>query len=56
MNEQTKNRYIKCLREMTRDSVLKDASNFIDLKNIEDKFPIETKEIREDLHIKYRGI
>ena len=56
MDEQTKNRYCVCLKVMCSDDVLKPSSNFIDLKYIEEKFPNETKQIKEALHIKYEGI
>ena len=56
MNEIEKNRYHRCLTEMVEDSVFKDARIFIELKDLEEKFPEETKEIRLAVSINLTGV
>jgi|AntAceMinimDraft_16_1070373.scaffolds.fasta_scaffold20982_6 phage anti-repressor protein len=56
MNEIEKNRYHRCLTEMVEDSVFKDARMFIELKDLEEKFPEETKEIRLAVSINLTGV
>lgn len=56
MNNSEKNRYNQCLKTMQSDDILKPASVFCDAKYLEEKYPEETKEIREANKIKYEGL
>ena len=53
MLDSDKNRYGICLKEMSdKSKILKDGRLFIEMKNLEDKYPEETAEIRDSLKIK----
>lgn len=56
MLESEKNRYRVCVKTMISDDVLKPASTFCDLYYLEDKYPEETKQIRETMGVKYEGL
>lgn len=57
MNNAEKNRYLKCIQHFADENIiLKNGQMFIELKQLEEKFPEECKKIRETSHITYRGI
>jgi hypothetical protein len=57
MREEEKNQYYKCLKVMCDENlILKPAHIFMLLKELENKHPLETEQIRLALHINYIGV